>query len=79
MGSIYDYMRSYMDPASDEARRRYISIRSFFNWAVKEELIPRRRKLNVLDLCAGTGIAGAALLETLGVWGIEGSLTLIER
>ncbi len=79
MASLYDYMRLPMDPSSEIAQKRYVAIRSFFNWALKEKLVPRKRELRVLDLCAGTGIAGAALLETLTEWGIEASLTLIEK
>ncbi|AJC72332.1 SAM-dependent methyltransferase [Thermococcus guaymasensis DSM 11113] len=79
MGSLYDYMRVPMDPSSEHAQRRYGAIKKFFDWALKEELVPRKRELRVLDLCAGTGIAGAALCETLHEWGIKGSLTLVDK
>ncbi|AJC72062.1 SAM-dependent methyltransferase [Thermococcus guaymasensis DSM 11113] len=79
MEELYRYLRAYMDPKSEVAQRRFIALRSFFNWAVKEGLLPDRRKLRILDLCAGTGIAGAALYETLREWGYEPSLTVVDK
>ncbi len=76
---LYSYLRDYMDPGSESAKRRYLSLRAFFNWAIKEVLLPDGKSLRILDLCAGTGIAGAALLETLREWGIGGSLTIIDK
>ena len=79
MGELYRYLRAYMDPKSEVAQRRFIALRSFFNWAVKEGLFPERRKLRILDLCAGTGIAGGALYKTLREWGYEPSLTVVDK
>jgi SAM-dependent methyltransferase len=77
---LYSYLwRKSMDPSSESAQRRYLSLRAFFNWAIKEALLPEGRKLRILDLCAGTGIAGAALLETLREWNVGGSLTLVDK
>ena len=45
MEELYRYLRAYMDPKSEIARRRFIALRSFFNWAVKGGLFPERRKL----------------------------------
>ncbi|WP_297074062.1 class I SAM-dependent methyltransferase [Thermococcus sp.] len=79
MEELYRYLRTFMDPKSEVAQNRFIGLRSFFNWAVKEGLFPERRKLRVLDLCAGTGIAGASLYETLKEWGYEASLTVVDK
>ncbi|WP_457741483.1 class I SAM-dependent methyltransferase [Thermococcus sp.] len=79
MEKLYRYLRAFMDPNSEVAQNRFIGLRSFFNWAVKEGILPERRKLRILDLCAGTGIAGSALLETLREWGYEVSLTVVDK
>ncbi|ASJ00997.1 methyltransferase domain-containing protein [Thermococcus gorgonarius] len=76
---LYSYLRSYMDPDSETARKRYMALKAFFNWTVKKTLLPDGRRLRILDLCAGTGIAGAALLEVLTEWGVEASLTLVDK
>ncbi|WP_456366112.1 methyltransferase domain-containing protein [Thermococcus sp.] len=76
---LYSYLRSYMDPESENARKRYKVLKDFFNWTVKKALLPDGKKLRILDLCAGTGIAGAALLEVLREWGVEASLTLVDK
>jgi len=76
---LYSYLRAYMDPESEAAKRRYLSLRAFFNWTIKEGLLPDGKNLRILDLCAGTGIAGAALLETLNEWNVNTSLTLVDR
>lgn len=79
MEELYRYLRTFMDPNSEVAQNRFIGLRSFFNWAVKEGLFPERRKLRILDLCAGTGIAGGALYETLREWVYDVSLTVVDR
>jgi SAM-dependent methyltransferase len=80
LDELYSHLwRKNMDPESEVAQRRYLSLRAFFNWAIKEALLPEGRKLRILDLCAGTGIAGAALLETLREWNVEGSLTIVDK
>ncbi|GAB6136263.1 class I SAM-dependent methyltransferase [Thermococcus prieurii] len=80
MEELYRYLWASMNhPKSDIAQNRFIGLRSFFNWAVKEGLFPERRKLRILDLCAGTGIAGGALYETLHEWGYEASLTVVDK
>jgi len=79
MEELYRYLRTFMDPNSERAQSRFIGLRSFFSWAVKEELVPYSRKLRILDLCAGTGIAGAALVEALREWGYESKLVLVDR
>ncbi len=76
---LYSYLRDYMDPESEKARKRYKALKNFFNWTVKKALLPDGRRLSVLDLCAGTGIAGAALLKVLREWGVEASLTLVDK
>jgi len=79
MEELYRYLRAFMDPDSEVAQNRFLGLRSFFNWAIKERLFPDRRKLRILDLCAGTGIAGGALYETLREWGCEASLTVLDK
>jgi len=79
MEELYRYLRAFMDPHSEVAQNRFLGLRSFFNWAIKGGLFPDRRKLRILDLCAGTGIAGGALYETLREWGYEASLTVLDK
>ncbi len=79
MEKLYSYLRDYMDPESEKARKRYKALKDFFNWTVKKALLPAGKKLRILDLCAGTGIAGAALFEVLREWGVDASLTLVDK
>jgi len=76
---LYGYLRSSIDPSSEQAQRRFIGAQSFFSWAFKEELIPYGRKVKILDLCAGTGLAGAALVEALREWGYESKLVVVDK
>lgn len=76
---LYSWIRWPMDPGDERAQRRFVGTKTFFNWAVKENLLPDRKKIRILDLCAGTGLAGAALAEVLTEWGREVELTLVEK
>ncbi|MDK2915286.1 MAG: hypothetical protein PWQ79_2201 [Thermococcaceae archaeon] len=76
---LYSYLRSSIDPREEAAQRRFMGARAFFNWAIKRELIPYGREVKILDLCAGTGLAGAALVETLREWGYNAKLTILDR
>ncbi|WP_456451170.1 methyltransferase domain-containing protein [Palaeococcus sp. (in: euryarchaeotes)] len=51
---LYRHLRWRMQPEDERARRRFERIRAFF------ESLNLPRNPRVLDLCAGTGIAGAA-------------------
>ncbi|NJE30420.1 methyltransferase domain-containing protein [Thermococcus sp. 18S1] len=57
---LYRYARAYMEPGNEGARKRFGELVEFFE---KLEL-PRGGR--VLDLCAGTGIAGAAAAKATG-------------
>ncbi len=76
---LYSYLRGSIDPGSEAAQRRFVGAQAFFNWAFKEELIPYGRKVRILDLCAGTGLAGAALVEVLREWGYDSRLVVVDR
>ena len=78
LDEVYSVIRWPMHPDDERARRRFIGIKSFFNWAVKEGMIPENREIRVLDLCAGTGIAGAALADVLREWGYRVTLTVLD-
>lgn len=52
---LYRYLRWRMEPGDERARLRFERIRSFFE---SIEDVPENPR--ILDLCAGTGIAGAA-------------------
>lgn len=55
MEELYRYLRTYMDPKSEVAQRRFMGLRSFFNWAVKEGLLPEGRKLRILCYSSRSG------------------------
>ncbi len=74
----YSILSWPMHPDDERARKRFIGIESFFNWAVKEGMIPEGREIRVLDMCAGTGIAGAALADVLREWGYRVTLTVLD-
>lgn len=54
---LYKYARSYMEPKNEGARKRFKELVEFFR------TLELPRKCKVLDLCAGTGIVGAALAK----------------
>ncbi|WP_461862867.1 class I SAM-dependent methyltransferase, partial [Thermococcus sp.] len=56
---LYRYINWRMDPEDERARERFSRITEFFE-SIREQLPQGGR---VLDLCAGTGIAGAALAK----------------
>ncbi|ASJ02863.1 SAM-dependent methyltransferase [Thermococcus profundus] len=76
---LYSWIKWPMDPGDERAQKRFLAAKAFFNWAVKENMLPDRRKIRILDLCAGTGLAGAALAEVLMEWGREVKLTLVDK
>ncbi|WP_297519367.1 class I SAM-dependent methyltransferase [Thermococcus sp.] len=58
---LYRYINWRMDPKDERARERFEGIEEFF-----ESLHWLPRNGRVLDLCAGTGIAGVALAKATG-------------
>ncbi len=79
MEEVYSLLKWPMNPDDERARRRFIGIKSFFNWAIKEGMLPEKREVRVLDMCAGTGIAGAALADVLREWGYKVTLTVLDK
>ncbi|ASJ11669.1 class I SAM-dependent methyltransferase [Thermococcus thioreducens] len=51
---LYRYARGYMEPGNEGARKRFMELSEFF------EKLKLPRGGRILDLCAGTGIAGSA-------------------
>ncbi|MDK2915287.1 MAG: hypothetical protein PWQ79_2202, partial [Thermococcaceae archaeon] len=54
---FYKYARDYMEPKNESARRRFWELVDFF------ESLSLPKGGRILDLCAGTGIVGAALAK----------------
>ncbi|WP_456396043.1 class I SAM-dependent methyltransferase [Thermococcus sp.] len=65
---LYRYERGYMEPNNEGARERFKQLVGFF----KTLNLPMEGR--VLDLCAGTGIAGVALAKAAGAE----ALTLVD-
>lgn len=59
---LYRYLNWRMNPADERARERFERIREFFE-SVSDKLPKGGR---VLDICAGTGVAGVALAKATG-------------
>jgi SAM-dependent methyltransferase len=54
---LYKYARNYMEPKNDGAKKRFNELVEFFR------ALDLPQEVRVLDLCAGTGIVGAALAK----------------
>ncbi len=61
LGELYRHINWRMNPGDERARERFEGIEKFFE---SLDWIPRDGR--VLDLCAGTGIAGVALAKATG-------------
>ncbi|WP_258083184.1 class I SAM-dependent methyltransferase [Thermococcus thermotolerans] len=59
---LYRYINWRMDPGDERARERFRKIEELFR-SISDELPSKGR---VLDICAGTGIAGVAIAKVTG-------------
>lgn len=75
---LYELLCWPMRPDDEVARRRFEKIVRVFELLVEKGTIRVEKSVKILDLAAGTGIAGAALAKVLREKGIEIELTVID-
>ncbi|WP_457754136.1 class I SAM-dependent methyltransferase [Thermococcus sp.] len=75
---LYEFLHWPMCPDEESARRRFERIRQVFTNLIEKCIIERKKEISILDLAAGTGIAGVALSKALSDEGVKVELTAVD-
>jgi len=75
---LYEFLHWPMHPDEESARRRFERIRQVFTNLIEKYIIERKKEISILDLAAGTGIAGVALSKALSDEGVKVELTAVD-
>ncbi|NJE08350.1 class I SAM-dependent methyltransferase [Thermococcus sp. M39] len=75
---LYEFLHWPMHPDDEGARKRFEKIVRVFSSLIEDRIIESKEEIAILDLAAGTGIAGVALAKVLGERGVKVELTAVD-
>ncbi|MBO8173952.1 MAG: class I SAM-dependent methyltransferase [Thermococcus sp.] len=75
---LYEFLHWSMHPDDENARRRFEKIVRVFSSLIEDGIIESKEKIAILDLAAGTGIAGVALSQAFSDEGVKVELTAVD-
>ncbi|AHF81185.1 SAM-dependent methyltransferase [Thermococcus paralvinellae] len=75
---LYEFLHWPMHPDDEATKIRFERIVRVFDRLIEERIIESKEKITILDLAAGTGIAGAALTKAFSNKGVKVELTAVD-